>query len=1064
MSSSDSTPRKRVPRRRGSSDTDKNNADKQVQPRVAQQTPNFGSKGQLQLETPSKFDILSFVTFLGKRRVEIIKEDDLDLSDDPHPVLEGASMRVQRAKWKSVPVVIKRNKRFLRDGASERDSIDSYNAFMNDIIFEIQVMFHKPLCDHRNIVRLIGLSFENESNIPGIVGADHVMPILVVEPAHDRFPDLEIYFSIVKDVAFETVAELVADIADGLRELHAYGVVHADLKPANSEFGVCNQLPEQNLRVVNTVLLFPDPTVPTKLVAKLADFGYSGISPINAAPRGGTSEWNAPESLRNCPDSSLRAFSGTFTRDIYSFGLVAMFIALNGADPILPSQHAEIKFKNEAASLAIRNLRALRYPTSGTGKSISSRWAVFEEVAETTLQVQPLNRVQSLGHIRELLLGRGENAALQTQQEALRLAFQNLTHDDEHGGDSSQYVHYIYPSLPPYLKTQIAHSYRANVLEMSQESNTNGFGNLGYQLADEGYVDLDLVKAVDEKSLRRHIERLPSIGSTSVLRSDEIQKLYMGLRADTEAAAEFPDSEDPVYMALKLGTPVLARHYLASQDRRGALQRRTKSGWSFLHLAAYLNKPDFIRLFVEHGLDPDLKAGPQRHTPLHEAAREGHKECVQNLLALGADVDGGTFRALGADYSPLSLAVTFALGSENGVEISKMLLEKGAKVHGHSFHRPLIHCALKSPVILKLLLQKRPDLVNVRDPQHVTPLEECVTFLNVDAAKILVENGADVNTRSSTNATPLHSLFALVQGLTDLGFFCEFARRLGPTFEYRIENHREMIRLLIENGADVDAESDTPGKAEYPGQSLTPEAAMWNDAMYCSEDDLLITEAKLEPKSIWYIQERYESLRVFHPVRDSVTHKEHTARAFLKPTTRAFSISKILPSVYPHHYELFALIGRVDCGYSSFSLELEITMLRPNLARIETKVLLNETFDTSKLLPEPGVAYTLKLANFHIGHMAPVLVVLKGGQGASKGGLFLDWIKMRRARRPHDVKLGETFVQSDLAPELVELMGKEPQQSDEQDEAKEELELPYPEDLDLLSLLFPDEDSVEDSG
>lgn len=87
---------------------------------------------------------------------------------------------------------------------------------------------------------------------------------------------------------FETAATLIADIADGVVALHNHDIVHADLKPAN-------------------ILIFPNHTSPCGLVAKVSDFGFSGIAtytnggkrawlPDNC-PRGGTAEWTLPNAL-----------------------------------------------------------------------------------------------------------------------------------------------------------------------------------------------------------------------------------------------------------------------------------------------------------------------------------------------------------------------------------------------------------------------------------------------------------------------------------------------------------------------------------------------------------------------------------------------------------------------------------------------------------------------------------------------------------------------------------------------------------------------------------------------
>jgi serine/threonine protein kinase len=131
-----------------------------------------------------------------------------------------------------------------------------------------------------------------------------------------------------KSLLFQTSANLIADVADGMTWLHDHDIVYADLKPCN-------------------ILLFLDIHLPGGLVAKIADFGFAGITMYTKyrkrtayagdRPRSGTAEWSATECLDN-PDPWIPCCGLEYPRyksciDIYSFRLLSCYVALDGQTP-----------------------------------------------------------------------------------------------------------------------------------------------------------------------------------------------------------------------------------------------------------------------------------------------------------------------------------------------------------------------------------------------------------------------------------------------------------------------------------------------------------------------------------------------------------------------------------------------------------------------------------------------------------------------------------------------------------------------------------------------------------
>ena len=77
------------------------------------------------------------------------------------------------------------------------------------------------------------------------------------------------------------------------------------------------------------------------------------------------------------------------------------------------------------------------------------------------------------------------------------------------------------------------------------------------------------------------------------------------------------------------------------------------------------------------------------------------------------------------------------------------------------------------------LIEQNPELVNARDKDGRTPLHWACRGVHLEVVRFLVDKGADVNAEDSNKVVPLHSL--------------------------AVRNNTEAIELLLAKGADVDA-------------------------------------------------------------------------------------------------------------------------------------------------------------------------------------------------------------------------------------------------------------------
>ncbi|KAI1085923.1 hypothetical protein F5B19DRAFT_251216, partial [Rostrohypoxylon terebratum] len=152
-----------------------------------------------------------------------------------------------------------------------------------------------------NIIDFLGLAWGTNHVNPA-----HRLPVLVVEYG-DRgtLADVQLHGPPLTN---ELKLDICLGIARGLKTLHDSGIIHGDVKPEN--IIMCSHSDKF-------------------LVPKLADFGFAMIESTEAPEVliGSTRVWRAPEVSSYIPVSKLK-----FT-DVYSFGLVAWSIAIDGKDP-----------------------------------------------------------------------------------------------------------------------------------------------------------------------------------------------------------------------------------------------------------------------------------------------------------------------------------------------------------------------------------------------------------------------------------------------------------------------------------------------------------------------------------------------------------------------------------------------------------------------------------------------------------------------------------------------------------------------------------------------------------
>jgi ankyrin repeat protein len=204
---------------------------------------------------------------------------------------------------------------------------------------------------------------------------------------------------------------------------------------------------------------------------------------------------------------------------------------------------------------------------------------------------------------------------------------------------------------------------------------------------------------------------------------------------------------------------------------------------------------------------------PDGTTALHWAVRWNSLDTVETLLRAGADVNATSRYKI----TPLALAC------ENGnAAMVERLLKAGADPNASpKGDTPLMVAARTGDVETVAVLLAHGATVNTKEPERgQTALMWAVAEAHPAVAKVLVENGANVDARSTGGFTPL--LFAVRKGdAATLRLLLAAGanpnekapdKEQSPLLFVAIENgHYDLVNLLVDKGASLDS-ADKSGR------------------------------------------------------------------------------------------------------------------------------------------------------------------------------------------------------------------------------------------------------------
>ncbi|KAK0619041.1 ankyrin repeat-containing domain protein, partial [Immersiella caudata] len=226
-----------------------------------------------------------------------------------------------------------------------------------------------------------------------------------------------------------------------------------------------------------------------------------------------------------------------------------------------------------------------------------------------------------------------------------------------------------------------------------------------------------------------------------------------------------------------------------------------------LHLAVEANLEAMIRLLLRHKAETDVRS--KRLTPFVYAVKHGlyaaAKALAENKVEIDAeDINHGT---------PLTWAMHYM-----NLGIVELLLVNGWDVNWQkSDGWTALRCAAQhgNELMTKLLLKHNAKVDLCDRWSRRTPLRWAVLYGHTRIVQILVEYGADINSRCKDGETPLMQAVkredaSVVWFLVDKRADMNVQNKDGATALHLAVRHgsKSIVWLLIESGARADAQDN----------------------------------------------------------------------------------------------------------------------------------------------------------------------------------------------------------------------------------------------------------------
>lgn len=204
-------------------------------------------------------------------------------------------------------------------------------------------------------------------------------------------------------------------------------------------------------------------------------------------------------------------------------------------------------------------------------------------------------------------------------------------------------------------------------------------------------------------------------------------------------------AEKTIYVAAAQGDIESVKTML-KKDPNLASALAANDGWSALHWAAYMDRPDVIKLLIENGADVNIRDGINNVTPLFWAVRKGRLDAAKLLIDKGADVKIKMKEGQTLLHTPGTL------------ETARLLIDNGADVNAKDDNgiSPLHSIATKENLnaVQRVIVDKNGWRTYSTFKTEFEKQRDAAEKVTAEIAELLITKGADVNAKAKGN-TPL---------------------------------------------------------------------------------------------------------------------------------------------------------------------------------------------------------------------------------------------------------------------------------------------------------------------
>jgi uncharacterized protein len=235
------------------------------------------------------------------------------------------------------------------------------------------------------------------------------------------------------------------------------------------------------------------------------------------------------------------------------------------------------------------------------------------------------------------------------------------------------------------------------------------------------------------------------------VRADELEIADLLLKAGADATAQNRLGLTALNLAAANGNGAMIRKLL---DHGANANQVEKTGEAILMVATRSGNADAVRAILERGANPNATEPQLQSTALMIAAESGYTESVRALLEYKADIHARS-RTGAAPARKMPCAGQTGCGSHGDGIVRGGLPEQGYRPPIPGDMNALMFAAREGHIDAARLLLDAGSDVNAVDKNEITPLFMAISNNRIPMARFLIDRGANINATDWYGRTPL---------------------------------------------------------------------------------------------------------------------------------------------------------------------------------------------------------------------------------------------------------------------------------------------------------------------